>query len=73
MRSIRRGIREMDIILTRFADLRLDRLSESDLVLYDALLAENDHDLYLWISGQQSPPESYRSLIADIVQSSQTI
>jgi antitoxin CptB len=68
MRSMRRGIREMDIILTRFAGAQLGGLSDAQLDTYDALLEENDHDLYRWVSGQLSAPEHYRALIADIAR-----
>jgi len=70
MRSIRRGIKEMDIILTRFADARLADLPEPMLELYDALLSENDQDLYQWVSGQQAAPAAYDALIAEIAENS---
>lgn len=59
MRSIRRGIKEMDLILTDFAERHLPALSDGNLELYDALLQESDHDLYAWITGQSDAPESY--------------
>ncbi|MFD1510692.1 succinate dehydrogenase assembly factor 2 [Lacimonas salitolerans] len=68
MRSMRRGIKEMDMILIRYSDARLDALSEPDLDLYDALLEENDQDLYQWVSGQVPPPARFDPLIADIRQ-----
>ena len=52
MRSIRRGIKEMDLILSAFADAHLDGMPTTDLTLYDQLLAENDHDIYGWVGGQ---------------------
>lgn len=66
MRSMRRGIREMDILMSRFAAARLAGLSDGDLDLYDALLEENDHDLYQWVSGQVAAPVQYRAMIDDI-------
>lgn len=66
MRSIRRGIREMDIILSRFAEMRLAALDTEELDLYDALLSENDQDLYQWVSGQMAAPERFRPLIVQI-------
>ncbi|VAV99429.1 Succinate dehydrogenase flavin-adding protein, antitoxin of CptAB toxin-antitoxin [hydrothermal vent metagenome] len=66
MRSIRRGIKEMDLILGNFADQRLVGLSADDLELYDALLSENDHDLYQWVTGQMPPPDRFSGLIAQI-------
>ncbi|SFM41506.1 succinate dehydrogenase assembly factor 2 [Shimia aestuarii] len=68
MRSMRRGIKEMDIILERYADDNLASMDEDALDLYDALLHENDQDLYQWVTGQKPAPEHFRSLIKDISQ-----
>ena len=66
MRSMRRGIKEMDIILSRYAELRLEGFDDAMLARYDALLSENDQDLYQWVSGQASAPEPLRDMIKDI-------
>ena len=52
MRSWRRGTKEMDLILGPFSDSDLARLSPADLDLYEALLDENDQDLYPWITAR---------------------
>lgn len=63
MRSWRRGMKEMDLILGPFADRALAGLGPDMLDRYEALLQENDQDLYLWIvarvgghQGAGSPP-----------------
>lgn len=66
MRSIRRGIKEMDIILGGFSEEVLAQLSPAELEIYDVLLAENDHDLYQWVTGQQPTPGRYLDLITRI-------
>ena len=66
MRSIRRGIKEMDIILTRFSEARLAGLDDDMLTTYDALLSENDQDLYRWVTGQEAAPDRFAPLIAEI-------
>ncbi|WP_431358182.1 succinate dehydrogenase assembly factor 2 [Thalassococcus arenae] len=66
MRSMRRGTKEMDILLMRYADARLTALDAAGLDAYEALLAENDQDLYQWISGQQPAPAVHAALVADI-------
>lgn len=66
MRSIRRGIKEMDIILGGFSETELAHLSDPELAVYEALLSENDHDLYQWVSRQAAPPETYAALITRI-------
>lgn len=66
MRSMRRGIKEMDLILTAFATARLEAMSDQDLVHYDRFMAESDHDLYNWISGLPGAPEEFSDLISEI-------
>jgi antitoxin CptB len=63
MRSWRRGTKEMDLILGPFADAHLAGMAEADLITYDALLDENDQDLYPWISGQSTPPVDLRAML----------
>ena len=67
MRSMRRGIKEMDLILQRYAEGHVDTMDGARLDLYDAMLSENDHDLYQWISGQVAPPDRYAALVRDII------
>ncbi len=66
MRSMRRGIREMDIVLDRFAREALADLSAEDLDIYERLLSENDHDIYGWIAGRSAAPQWCAALIARI-------
>lgn len=66
MRSIRRGIKEMDIILTRFADEKLDGLDAKALDSYESLLNENDQDLYQWVTGQTQAPDEFKAILSDI-------
>ena len=66
MRSMRRGIKEMDLILSTFADAELAGMSAEELDLYDALLHENDQDLYVWVTGQDAAPERFSDLISRV-------
>lgn len=68
MRSWRRGTKEMDLILGPFADTRLAGMERGALALYDALLGENDQDLYTWITGTVAPPERFAAVIDDIAR-----
>ena len=68
MRSMRRGTKEMDIILIRFSEARLAQMDHAGLDAYEALLDENDQDLYQWISGQKPAPEPHAPLIAEITE-----
>jgi antitoxin CptB len=66
MRSMRRGIKEMDLILSAFADANLGDMDAAGLELYDALLEENDHDIYGWVAGQFPTPPEYLTLVTQI-------
>ncbi|MEM7268627.1 MAG: succinate dehydrogenase assembly factor 2 [Pseudomonadota bacterium] len=63
MRSWRRGMKEMDLILGAFADARLPELSADTLDAYEALLHENDQDLYRWVSGAAPRPEAHSPIL----------
>lgn len=66
MRSIRRGIKEMDLILSDYAIRHLPTLSDEDLSLYDTLLSENDHDIYGWVTGHIAVPDRYNAMMVHI-------
>ena len=72
MRSWRRGTKEMDLILGPFADARVAGMEPAVLATYDALLAENDQKLILWVLGQKAPPQSFAPLIAEIAAFART-
>jgi antitoxin CptB len=73
MRSMRRGIKEMDLILQAFSDTHLADFSDEGLELYDALLSENDHDLYGWVGGQFAVPDQYLDLVTRIAAGAQGV
>lgn len=73
IRSWRRGTKEMDLLLGTFADAHLASLSPSELDCFEAMLEENDHDLYAWAAGRAVPPEVFSALIARIVRDASEI
>jgi antitoxin CptB len=60
-RSWHRGIREMDLIMGRFADAHLAALSDPELDAYERLIEVPDPDLYGWISGELPAPAEYQT------------
>ncbi|MBS7698904.1 MULTISPECIES: succinate dehydrogenase assembly factor 2 [unclassified Chelatococcus] len=58
-RAWHRGMREMDLIFGRFADARLAELDEADLAAFEALLDEQDKDIFSWYCGEVSVPPHY--------------
>jgi antitoxin CptB len=66
LRSWQRGIREMDLILGRFADASLAQLDPALIESFDVLLSENDHDLYRWVAGSEEIPTQYEAIMKRI-------
>ena len=73
MRSMRRGIKEMDLILSAFASQHLDGFDADTLALYDDLLSENDHDIYAWILGTATTPAAYADLVDRIARTAEGV
>ena len=73
MRSMRRGIKEMDLILGGFSANGLDAFSDAELGLYDVMLEENDHDLYAWASGAADVPARYADLMSCIMRQTKAV
>ena len=67
MRSMRRGIKEMDLILSHFAQATLDQMTEEELVNYELFLAGNDHERYSWVTGAAAADAELAPLNAQIV------
>ncbi|KAF0676981.1 succinate dehydrogenase assembly factor 2 [Profundibacterium mesophilum] len=66
LRSWRRGIKEMDLLLGHFADTRLEGLDAGELDLFELVLEQHDQDLYRWVSGLETPPDAIAPMLARI-------
>ena len=51
-----RGMREMDLIVGRFADHTINALSDDELTEFERLIEVPDRDLLAWIIGQREIP-----------------
>ncbi|XYD09351.1 succinate dehydrogenase assembly factor 2 [Methylobacterium sp. NMS12] len=58
-RAWHRGIREMDLIMGRFADAAIGELSEAELDQFEALIEVPDRDLFKWLTGEVETPSNY--------------
>ncbi len=58
-RAWRRGFREADLILGPFADSHVSTFSEAEMVQFEDLLDQLDHDLYAWITGAEPIPPQF--------------
>ncbi len=66
IRSWRRGIREMDLILGGFADAELAGLDRDEIDAFECLLSEDDHDVYQWVAGRNEAPAGHQGMVGRI-------
>ena len=59
VRAWRRGTREMDLMIGRFADDRLVDMPESDLDMFETLIDCPDTDLFEWVTGAKPVPAEH--------------
>ena len=58
-RSWHRGIREMDLLMGRFADATIGLMSEADLDEFERLIEVPDRDLFAWLTDAAETPANY--------------
>ena len=58
-----RGIREMDLIMGRFANEEIESLAGQELDDFERLAELPDHDLLAWITGERETPEEYNTVV----------
>jgi antitoxin CptB len=58
-RSWHRGIREMDLIMGKFADAHIGDLTDAELDVYEALIEVPDRDLFAWLTDAAAVPANY--------------
>lgn len=66
LRAWHRGIKEMDLILGGWADRNLAQADDATLDAFEAVMAESDHDLYQWVSGQAEAPAEVSEMVTRI-------
>ena len=54
-----RGIREMDLIMGRFADVHVEGFSDAELDQYEHLLDAIETDLLAWVTGVVDVPADH--------------
>lgn len=64
----RRGLLELDLILSRFLDRDLAGLAPDQLELFKELLGVADTVLLAWVMGQEEAPPRYDRLIRRLRQ-----
>ncbi|MBN9442091.1 succinate dehydrogenase assembly factor 2 [Bosea sp. (in: a-proteobacteria)] len=58
-RAWHRGMREMDLIMGRFADDAIAGFSDAELDEFERLIEVLDRDLLSWVTGETPVPSNY--------------
>lgn len=65
----RRGMLELDLVLSPFVEQHYDHLEEADKQLFQQLLEEQDQDMFNWFIHRQEPESESLQKIVSIVRS----
>jgi antitoxin CptB len=68
-RAWHRGMKEVDLILGRFADRYLDGFDAGQLDRFEALMEAPDAQIYSWYAGSAEPPAELRTDVWTLVRS----
>ena len=58
-----RGIREMDLVLGRFADTHLASLTEANLGELERWLEVPDQQIFAWVNGMEMTPQAFDTVL----------
>jgi antitoxin CptB len=62
-RAWRRGVREMDLIVGRFADAHIDKFDDRGLDDFEHLIEAGNVELYAWVTGTEDAPADYDTAV----------
>src|ERR1700761_6232430 len=62
-RAWRRGVREMDLIVGRFADAHIEAFDAVGLDDFERLIEVPNNDLYAWVVGSDPVPADYDTAV----------
>jgi len=58
-RSWHRGTKELDLILGNFIEDNISDMKETEIKVYEDLLASEDPEIYNWIVKSENPPNQH--------------
>jgi antitoxin CptB len=72
-RAWRRGVRETDLIVGRFADAFIDKFDTPGLDDFERLIEVDNAELYAWVVGAETAPTEYNTaVLRDLIAFHQT-
>jgi len=66
--ACRRGMLELDLLLTNFLEEAFLTLSAQDRALFNQLLEANDQDLFLWLTGKEISKNQSLNIIIEKIR-----
>jgi antitoxin CptB len=66
----RRGMRELDAVLTAFVDAEGERLGEADIACFEAILELPDPTLHAYLLGRSAPDDAPTAAFIDRIRAS---
>jgi antitoxin CptB len=66
--NCRRGLLELDVVLTRFLDRQFESLSTQQRAAFSRLLAYPDNDLWDFVTGKQAAPDAETARIISLFE-----
>lgn len=65
--SWHRGCKETDVVLGNYFDHHAARWDEAAIARYEALLNEDDHDIWRWVAYRETPPNAdFRPIVEQL-------
>ena len=62
----RRGLQELDLVLTPFVEVRFSKLNQENKVSFLKLLENNDIDLMDWIINEKPTPREFNNIVIQV-------
>ena len=63
----RRGMLELDLLLGRFTESYLDRMTEAEMDAFEGLLNYSDPELFSWLMGYEKPIDKELAAIVECI------
>lgn len=67
-RSWHRGCKETDLVLGRYCDAQLEQMDEAALARFEALLDEEDADIWAWLTDKTPCPKPEFNALLDTLK-----
>lgn len=65
-RSWHRGMRELDLLLGKFSDNHITNFTPEQLDVFEAMLENENHVIFDWITGAKPTPEKYSVIVQEL-------